>query len=227
MRKNKDLSYNGFSVVAEEETKLLLEKLKNNQKQYSKIYRALSLLGKFSGKVTAELFEDNAEKVDLVITDDNSDLFIFTVSSTSKNDLNIIRRVSSSEEAFYDLSLVKKSEITEENIEICRTFKTYDTRYGRFVTDYHTFFTLFLGKNICYQMRADFEDNIDCDSILKHINSYEDIPSFRDFIKVFETVLPADYFSNIKEISCYDNFCQLERIVMSPAVSDDKIYLMK
>jgi hypothetical protein len=186
----------------------LLSRLRSNPKFYAKLMDAFDVLGYFDSVITAEVFERDKRRgrVDILLTDKNEDLFIVTPKSNCKEDLNIIRKLSGDYDESYDLSLTKKREINNDNIDLCRVDKTYYTRHGRLMSDRKTFANLFIGGNVAYQLLTSFDKPIDIDPIVKEINSKEEKPTFKDFIDAFGKNLSNEEVDNILEANAYNDF---------------------
>ena len=177
--------------------------IRSNTKLYNKLVDAFKILGNFNKECDAEIFNTDKRlgKVDIAITDGDGSIFIITTRSNNKNDLNIIRKVGD-EDILYDLSLSKKEAITRDNIDLCRTGSVINTRHGRFITDKKTFFSLFLG-DVCYQVIASFDKEINVKPFIEDINSYNEKPSVKDFLNIFDRKLLPDEVPNLKEIITY------------------------
>ena len=195
-------------VYVDNNTMNAVKVLRSNTKLYTRIIDALSLIGDFDKQVVAEIFNEDKRKgrVDICITDNNEDLFILTCKSLNRNELPIIRKVSDKEDISYDVSLVKKAEIDNGNIELCRTGYVYGTKYGRLISDKKSFYSLFLGGNDIYQVLGDFSKPIDVDKVIKLINDCDNKPKFTDFIDMIEKVFPESELDNIQSISSYDGY---------------------
>lgn len=170
-----------------------LIQLENNQKTYNRLLDGLVLLGKFGKKSEVELYEtiknDKEAKRKVYCTDLNGDLLMFYSDSTDKKDYLKITKVTYDGEKEYDIALSKKFELTPENIELTRIDKVYGFKFGRFITDEKTFYTLFIGNDISYRIEIEEPSlGIDSNSILESLNSLENMPSLMDFIEVFTKI---------------------------------------
>ena len=129
----------------EGEARNLLKTLKADPKLYKKIMDTLDIIGFFDPVMIAEVYDRDKKRgrVDLVLSDKDDSLFIITPRSNSKNDLTIVRKLSGDIEERYDLSIVKKNDITTDNVDLCRCDKIYNTKFGRLITDRKTYVTAF------------------------------------------------------------------------------------
>ena len=120
-------------AYVDDKTKSAIRELRSNIKLFNRVNDALNMIGSFDKQVVAEIFNEDKRKgrIDICISDKNEDLYIITCRSLNKNELGIIRKVGDKEDVSYDLSLIKKADLTMENIDLCRTDKVYNTRHGR------------------------------------------------------------------------------------------------
>ena len=191
-----------------------LKQLRGDPKLYKKIMDTLDIIGFFEPVMVAELYaRDKVRgKVEVALSDKDDDLFIITPKSNSKGDLNIVRKLSGDTEEKYDVSIIKKNDITTDNVDLCRCDKVYNTKFGRVITDRKTYVTALFGDHNIYQMLCDFSKPIDVESLVSDINSKESKPSFKDFTDGLEKVVPEDEMDNILELNCYDNFDKISSI---------------
>ena len=122
-----------------------------------------------------------------------------------KDWLKIIKETNE-EELEYDISLAKKYSLNLENINFTRTKQIYDFKFGRLVTDEKTFYSLFLGSDIIYQILGNFNGNVIKD-LLNQLNELKNEPKFMDFLNVFNNVLTNNkiqYF--VSSISAIKDF---------------------
>ena len=170
----------------------LIKEMKSNSKVYLKLISALQILGCFEGKTKVDLYDsiddENGRKTRLWCSDINDNLFIFYANSSEKKDmLKIIKETNESIKE-YDLSLAKKFNITLDNIELTRSGKIFNFKYGRLITDNQSFYSLFMGGDVVYQVSGNFDQKLS-NSILKKLNETSSIPTLFEFIKCFEMVL--------------------------------------
>ena len=207
----------------------LAKLLKSNPKFYQKLMDAFDILGYFDNTIEAEVFSRDKRRgrVDLLLTDKNEDLFIITPRSNSKNDLTIIRKLSGDYDESYDLSIIKKNELTNDNIDLCRTDTIYNTRYGRLISDRKTFVTALFGDNYTYQMLSDFTNPINIEPLISEMNSKEEKPSFKEFVSGIEKSVDPSEIDNILELNCYRNFDKVGSIKVKDLNKEDKAYTKK
>lgn len=181
--------------------------IRSNPKFYKKLLDSLDILGFFDNTVIAEIFnvDKRLGKVEVSFSDKNEDLFIITAKSNNKNDLTIVRKLSDEDDTSYDLSLVKKTDVNNDNIDLCRTDRVYNTRHGRLISDRKTFATLFLG-NTAYQLLSSFDNPIDIEPVINEINKKEEKPTFKEFIDAIGTALTEDEIDRVLEVNSYSDF---------------------
>jgi hypothetical protein len=150
-----------FELISyDDKSKKFLDILKSNSKLYSKIKNALNLLGDFKGKIEVNIYDivNTKEKsfVRLCFIDDAGNIFIIYADSTDKKDLGIISKETNDGVFEYDISLSKKFELNQKNIEFMRTSIVYNCKFGRFITDQNSFYSLYLSDNIGYQLQINY-----------------------------------------------------------------------
>lgn len=188
----------------------ILLDLKKQTKIYLRIITALQILGNFNEKANVELYNiiDNEEeqKTFLFCSDLNDDIFIFCGKSSNRKDWLLITKLTNTSEKKYDISLAKKSELNNENIDLTRFDEKYDFKYGRLITNNKDFYSLFFGNNICYQIHGDFNNNISKE-LLNNLNQFPTCPNLQNIVSIFEKVIEQNEidFSQLK-ISVYENF---------------------
>lgn len=209
MKNNK--TYKFFSN--DEKITSLLEKFyKENAKIYKKIIDSISLLSNFDKKIDVDIYDvkdtENENYIRLWCSDKNDNIFIFYVFSNNKKDLYKMIQLTNANEIIYDISLSKKFVLNKENINFIKSGNTYSFKYGRLITDEKTFYSIYLGDNIGYQIIIDFEneDYILSENILNYLNDMKNRPTFNDFIKLFENLISNNIkIGNIK-VSAYKDF---------------------
>jgi len=201
-------------ITSDREAQEAIRLLQSNTKEYAKVTNALGLIGNFNRIANAHIYEDNRRigKLDLVLEDKEKNLFVITAKSPNREDLTIIKKYTDKGETIYDLSLLKKCDINDGNINLCKTCYEYGTKHGRIMTDKKTFLTFFLGGKNAYQLLCDFENQIPIDVLLMDINMYENKPSFKEFVESLGNVLPPYEIDNIKEIDAYTEFVKVGSI---------------
>ena len=202
--------------------------IRSNAKFYKKLLDSLDILGFFDNTVIAEIFnvDKRLGKVEVSFTDKNEDLFILTSKSNNKSDLTTVRKLSDEDDISYDLSLIKKSDINNDNIDLCRVDKIYNTRHGRLISDRKTFATLFLG-NTAYQLLSSFDKPIDIEPVINEINSIGDKPTFKEFIDAFGKNLSNDEIDEILEVNSYTDFERTSTIRFDELKSKSKSLVKK
>ena len=181
-----------------------------NQKLYLRLVESLQVLGRLDYKVEVDFYDrvesKKGTKIRLWCTDSEGNLFIFYGISCDRKDWLKIIKETNEEELEYDISLAKKYSLNLENINFTRTKQIYDFKFGRLVTDEKTFYSLFLGSDIIYQILGNFNGNVIKD-LLNQLNELKNEPKFMDFLNVFNNVLTNNkiqYF--VSSISAIKDF---------------------
>lgn len=177
----------------------LLNSFKQNKK-YKRFIEVLNLIGDFDNNIEV-LGLIEKENIKMLFSDKNFNMYIIDLTD---NNINHIKKISDNKELIYDLTLAKKFELNEENINFIKTDKVYNTKFGRLITDSKSFYSLFLGNNIGYQIEFDIDNSIIPEEIINSVNSMNDIPKFSDFIKIFENLI--DFNSGIINLYAYKDF---------------------
>ena len=89
-----------------------------------------------------------------------------------------------------------------------KTKDIYNFKYGRLITDNSTFYTIYLGDDIGYQIDIDtINDNIDYNDILYYLNKLDKKPTLIDYINIFERIIKEKniLFKDIK-INSYKEY---------------------
>lgn len=194
----------------------ILYNMQLNQKLYLRLVESLQVLGRFDDKVEVDFYDrvesKKGTKIRLWCTDSEGNLFIFYGISCDRKDWLKIIKETNEEELEYDISLAKKYSLNLENINFTRTKQIYDFKFGRLVTDEKTFYSLFLGSDIIYQILGNFNGNVIKD-LLNQLNELKNEPKFMDFLNVFNNVLTNNkiqYFvssiSTIKDFELTSSF---------------------
>lgn len=86
------------------------------------------MLGNFDKNIYCQLYEthdeDDCSYIKLWCEDINSNIFVFCPVSTIKHSLYFIDKYENEDEKHYDISLLEKFDIKEQNINIARTEQT-------------------------------------------------------------------------------------------------------
>lgn len=188
----------------------ILYNMQLNQKLYLRLVESLQVLGRFDDKIEVDFYDrvegNKGTKIRLWCTDSEGNLFIFYGISCDRKDWLKIIKETNEEELEYDISLAKKYSLNLENINFTRTKQIYDFKFGRLVTDEKTFYSLFLGSDIIYQILGNFNGNVIKD-LLNQLNELKNEPKFMDFLNVFNNVLTNNkiqYF--VSSISAIKDF---------------------
>lgn len=192
---------------------------------YNRIRESMDYLGFFDKKVKAKTYGEDKKRgrLEVAICDLNSDIFVLTCKSNNPNDLYVIKKISEDEETSYDLSLLKKVPISNDNIDLCRVKDRLMSRHGRVFTDSKTFVSLYL-HGYEYQMLSEFDTPIDKDLLLNKINSYENKPTFREFIDVIKGIVPIHELDNVMEVNAYKN---AEKIYTIRHILEEKVKILE
>lgn len=190
MKDNKNKSFIMFSK--NENVHNILCDMQLNQKLYLRLGESLKILGRFDDKVEVDFYDrtesKKGTKIRLWCIDSEGNLFIFYGISCDRKDLLKIIKETNEEEFEYDISLAKKYSLNLENINFTRTKQIHNFKFGRLVTDEKTFYSLFLGSDIAYQILGNFNGNVTKD-LLNRLNELKSEPKFMDFLNVFNNVL--------------------------------------
>jgi hypothetical protein len=198
----------------DEKVQLMLKELKEDSKTYQRLLEGLQVLGNFKEhEYLAEIYDvkvvDKNNKVRLCFTDEIGNIFIIYGKSNDKKDSLIINKSSNEKDCMYDISLAKKAEINQDNIEVTRTDKTYGLKFGRLITDDKNFYSLLLGNEIVYQIEGDFDKGMK-DILISKLNKVESNPQLVDFIKIVETITQENNISfNEATIRTFKSFYKI------------------
>lgn len=192
MKKNeKKKSFDLYS--RNDETSNLIKEMKSHSKVYLKLISSLQKLGHFDeAKNEVEIYDsvetEENKKIRLCCSDLDDNIFIFYATSNDKKDIFKIVKETNEKTLEYDLSLAKKYDITSDNIELTRTGKILNFKFGRLITDNKNFYSLFMSGDLIFQVSGDFDKELTNDIIVK-LNNFLVIPTLSEFIRVFEIVL--------------------------------------
>lgn len=181
----------------------LINKMKSNPKVYLKLMSGLQALGCFDGKTIVEIYDcietEKNKKIKLCCLDLDDNLYVFYALSSDKNDLLKIYKETNENITEYNLALAKKVYITSDNIELTKSDKTFNFKFGRLITDNKNFYSLFMSGDIVYQVSGDFDKDITND-VIRKVNELSVVPTLSEFINIFEMILleNACSFSEIK-----------------------------
>lgn len=198
----------------DEKVQLMLRELKEDSKTYERLLEGLQVLGNFKNEeYLVEIYDvrvvDKNNKVRLCFTDETGNIFIIYGKSNDKKDNLLINKSSNEKDCMYDISLAKKAEINKDNIELTRTDKTYGLKFGRLITDDKTFYSLFLGNEVVYQIEGDFDKGMK-EALISKLNKVENNPQLVDFIKIVETITQENGISfNEATIRTFKSFYKI------------------
>ena len=172
---------------------LLIDELKEKPSIYNKILNSLLFLGNFDKDIPCYLYKEVDNKYESFTKawceDNNSDVFIICLNSKNRSDLNMITKIGS-EEINYDISLTKKYELNEDNVDLTRFDNQYNCKFGRLITDNINYFNLFLSDNVCYQFIIKGNENIiKVNTLLEELNKMDNIPTIKVFSELFSKLL--------------------------------------
>lgn len=197
--------------------KYLKEYLINYESKFkkieNKIIEFMNVVGTFPVSVELNLYDvkkkdDNITDIIVYCTDFYHNIFTFSLYSDERNNLNIIEKSTDNGDTKYDVSLSKKYELTKDNVDLIKTDKQYNFKYGRLVTDEKSFYSIFLGNDKSYQLTINFKnDSMSRIDILKELNSLDSEPNFITTVKIFENILECNNleYSSLK-LDYYENF---------------------
>lgn len=206
----KEKSFDLYSK--DEELSKKIDVFKKNQKLYAKIISVLKLLGNFTNQIEVFIYEivdkEECNSVKLCCNDLDDNIFLFFLSSSSKEDTTKIYKETNKGTLYYDVSLAKKYELNEENIEFIRTSIVNNFKFGRLITDNNSFYSIMLGNDIGYQIKVEFigENTILSNDLLQHLNQFAEVPTFVQITNVFELLLlEKELDFSILTMSAYKN----------------------
>ena len=210
---NKKLKF----IVKEDSIVNAFKQLENDSKRYNRLIEFLETKGNFDGKTELELYEvidkRHLKEIKLFCSDKNDIIYILRSNSTKKENQYKVDVIDNYDEKSYNISLLKKCTITNDNIELSRTKEEYTFNYGRLITDGKTFFNLFLGDNICYEVKTKCNSNCPVqEQLLKKLNQCKIKPSFMDFIKIMEE---SNKDIHVEEINLYKDYKKGTSIILS------------
>lgn len=205
IKKDNNVFYSNNDIAKKE-----IDRVKKNNKDYNLIINGLFLLGKFNDKIEVNIYDiindDNDKEVILYCEDKEGSIFTFRSFSSKKDKIKRVMKISDISEIEYDFSLVKKHILTIDNIELTRTGKIFDFKYGRLITDEKTFYSIFLSGNVCHQIIIDVDTPI-TNMILYKLNKLEREPSLNIFIKIIQGSLSESIKSCV--VRSYKDFYKI------------------
>lgn len=204
---------NNIKFISKEDSinNLIIE-LENDKKRYLRINEFLNTIGNFTEEVELELYEAidrrNLQEIRLCFSDKDDNIYIICPISSKKENKYLIEVMDDFGERKYNILLLKKEPITKENIELARTKEEYNFNFGRLITDNKNFFNLFLGNNICYQLKTNSkEEQMLHPGVLVDLNSMKERPTLLEYINIIqENIERYGTDMNIDEVNSYDNF---------------------
>lgn len=212
-----------FVIISNDELLLQrIEKFKTkNQKLYQRILEALQLLGNFPTKIEVELYDSkdtDEEKYSRVWCSDlDGNILIFYLESSIKKSETITEKLTNECHRIYDLSLAKKFKLRSENIDLIQTSKVLSFKFGRLITDEKCFYNLFLGNNVCYQIKiGGNQEFLEAEELLPLLNKLETTSTFKNYIDIFEKVIcdkSIDY--NTMFLGAYKNFGSMGTLIIN------------
>lgn len=207
-----------------------IEKFKTeDQKLYQRILEALQLLGNFPIKIEVELYESKDTEEEkysrLWCNDLDGNILIFYLESMFKKDKTIIEKLTNESHRIYDLSLAKKFKLTSENIDLIQTSKVFNFKFGRLITDEKSFYNLFLGDNVCYQIKiGGNQEFIEAQDLLPLLNKLETIPNFKNYNDIFAQVICDKSINyNTMLLGAYKNFESMGTLIINEEKTNTKI----
>lgn len=169
--------------------KQYLNQYLTNEKNHELISNALNALGKFNRYAQLELYDFISNENDTIVRaacmDINGTIFIINIFSNKKRDYKILEVVNEND-FIYDLSIIKNTILSKENIELCKKNNELNTKFGRICTDNKTYYNILFGKDAFVLVQGEFS-NI-ANDILKQINMFENIPNVYEIFSMFEHI---------------------------------------
>ena len=190
-----------------------LEFIKEDSKHYSKIISALKVLGNFKGKITVDIYDKDKNNTKLWFSDLDKDVFIIYSHSNDKNNYNLISHEGDTSYT-YDISLIKKADITKDNINMMRLGKLKTFKFGRLITDEKNFYNIFLGDGVSFSVDIDkSSEKIYVDELVNELNKVDNSPRLFEISNIFHKIITDKSISydNVT-FNCYKDFIKIGKI---------------
>ena len=142
---------------------------------FLKLINFLFNAGYFDEYASVEVFlsevvvEDKKNAIKIFCYDKDNNIFEFYGDSNIKKDYDRVKVYKDDKEYNYDLSLIKNYEVNPSNIELLRSDKVINTKFGRLITDDKSYYNFF-SKDIAYQTIINSEEKLDSKVIVSEIN---------------------------------------------------------
>lgn len=203
-----------------------IEELKKT-KLYSRFENALKILGNLKNINLVNIYSVDEKKgiVKAWIDDIDGNIIIFNLVSSKIEDLLKIVKITNDCEKEYDISLSKRFELNDKNIELTRSLQNYNFKFGRLVTNLKDFYTIFINNDIGYKIEGDFNSNIS-EELLKELNKLEKVPRFLEYVNLFEKILKQNNITfDSVTITYFKEFKILEEIKIGEKEENKKMNL--
>lgn len=164
------------------------------KRNYNMVIEYLNAIGKFTNPLLLNYYDsindEEQDKYYAYFGDKDENVYIMCLRSNDRKDIDIIERQTNNGDEFYDLSLSKKFIIKEDNVRLLRTKNTYGFRHGRVITDGKSFYSIFLGDNIAYQLNIETANSkININELIERLNKLDEKPDFATVTSIFHSVI--------------------------------------
>ena len=184
-----------------------LEFIKDNNKLYSRIINTLKVLGNFKGKINVDIYDKDKDNTRLWFSNSNKDIFVIYSHSNDKNNYNLISYEGNNSYT-YDVSLIKKAEITKDNINMMRVGKIKTFKFGRLITDEKKFYNIYLGDGISFGIDIDNSSGkIYVDDLVNELNKVDNSPRLFEISNIFHKIITDKSISYDNVLfTCYKDY---------------------
>ena len=206
------------------EAQKIIDELSKDSKTYDKLLYGLQLLGNFNNTIEVMIYENIDDKdIKLYCEDLDGSIFIFYGKASNKNDILKIEKEDGIQNRKYDLILAKKFVLNSDNIKFTRSDQINNFRYGRIISDYSTFMSMFLSNDLGYYFDGSFELK-DYDNFFSKINSLDNSPSLFTFIKLLnDNIIFNDDNNFTSKVYAFKDFKVIEKITIENIKNKEKV----
>lgn len=188
-----------------------------DKKNYRNVFSALSIIGNFNNEINLFLYEkkiDNGEEIiKLFCEDDSGDIFILTPVDSRMKNVFTIETCSEEKDCIYDLTLLKKNEVSEDNIVICKTLNRHNFKNGRVITDNNSFINIFVGKENIYTFEiANMKHDISIVEFLRELNNCDEVLNYTSLMQILYKYIESD-FDEIRS-KYFNNYLLIDDVVI-------------
>lgn len=190
-----------------ENIKKYLNEFKTNEKNYNLINDALSALGNFNGPVEIELYDfistEDETTIRVMCSDLLENMFVFNIYSTEKRQLKLLVLLHDNIVTKYDLSIIKNNNITNDNIDLCKSDIELNTKYGRIFTDKKSYYNILTIQDIIINVNGYFENTEN--ELINQINKLDNKPTLGKILNILNNISTIDKDTcNIESIKIFN-----------------------